>query len=196
MIKKLTIKKWISAGVIILFCAALGGVLLWIYGPSALMGLRGLVPQMARTQSMENIYIPAALGLFFMALAVLIFIRQLSLSVGKQVKRYLAGHPEVTLEQIDNDFAAAGQFGNVWIGDRWTYSYDMKGILVENENLVRVFSEAHGGRRVQYYLCLELTDGNIVRIGVAQRHLSRIREQYAEYSSGRKGNEGEAGGSN
>ena len=116
--------------------------------------------------------------------------------MGKQVKRYLAGHPEVTLEQIDNDFAAAGQFGNVWIGARWTYSYDMKGILVENENLVRVFSEAHGGRRVQYYLCLELTDGNIVRIGVAQRHLSRIREQYAEYSSGRKGNEGEAGGSN
>lgn len=57
MIKKLVIRKWVSAGPIILLCAGGGCALLSWYGAAALQGLRGITPKLAESQSMNNIYI-------------------------------------------------------------------------------------------------------------------------------------------
>ncbi|MDE5951463.1 MAG: hypothetical protein K2H12_07785, partial [Acetatifactor sp.] len=129
MIKKLAIRKWVSAGPIILFCAGCGCALLSWYGAAALRGLRGLPPRLSESQSMDNIYIGAVLGLFALVLAVIMLVRQLSLGVGRQVKRYLANNPEVTMEQIESDYAAAEQYGDIWIGSRWTIGYDLIGVI-------------------------------------------------------------------
>lgn len=181
MIRKLAIRKWIGAGAAILFCAAAGVGLLWVYGAAALEGLCGLVPRLSQTQSMDNIYIGAAMGLFFVVLAVIIIIRQSSLSVGGQVKRYLANHPDVTMEQLDNDFASAVQYGSIWIGNRWTFSYDLVGLVFENAKIAWVFSEMDGGRSVQYFLCLGTTDGKIVKTSVKQEHLVPIKGRYTQF---------------
>jgi hypothetical protein len=181
MIRKMTIKKWISAGVIILFCAVAGGIMLSKYGAAALQGLRGYTPMLARTQSMDNIYFGAGLGLFFAVIGVIIVIRQLRLGVGKQVRRYLADHPEVSMEELDRDFDAAEKYGSIWIGERWTFSYDIVGILVENEKIAWVFSEVDGGRHARYFLCLGLVDGKIVKTSVESDQLVQMKKRYAHY---------------
>lgn len=181
MIAKMNIRKWISVGVLMLFCLGMGGVMLWKYGPSAITALGGSVPELARTESMSNIYGISAMGVFFCLLALFMFVRQLSMSIGKYVNRYLAEHPGVNMEQIDNDFNAAEQFGNVWIGRRWTFSYDIREALLENEQIVWVFSEADGGRRIQYYLCLGLMNGKIERIAVQENHLQMMGERYKKF---------------
>lgn len=181
MIRKMTVKKWISAGALILFCAGGGGYLLMKYGIAALQGLRGFTPRLSRTESMDNIYIGAGLGFFFVVLAAIILIRQLHLGVGRQVKQYLAEHPEVTMEQLESDFAAAEKFGDVWIGERWTFGYNIVGILVENAKIAWVFSEVDGGRHVQYFLCLGTIDGKIVKTSVEGDHLRRMKELYVQH---------------
>lgn len=181
MIRKLTVKKWISAGVIILFCAVAGGFMLSKYGVAAWLRLRGYVPSLSRTESMDNIYLGAGLGVVFVVIGIIIIIRQLILGVGRQIKRYLASHPEVTMEELEKDFAAAEKIGNIWIGKRWTFSYELIGIVVENADIAWVFSEADGGKHVQYFLCLGLADGKIVRTSVEREHLLRMKERYAQY---------------
>lgn len=182
MIRKLTIKNWMSTGVILLFCIAMAVFPLWKYGPSALEALQGSVPGLAGEESMSNIYGLSALGLFFALLSVAIIVRQLTNSVGRRVKRYLAGHPEITMQQLDDDFAAAEEAGNVWIGKRWTFSHDLNCILVENARIAWVYSEKeHSRRNVYYYLCLGLADGSTERIKVSRDKLSRMHEIYEGY---------------
>lgn len=152
------------------------------YGLAALQGLRGLTPKLAESQSMDNIYIGAAMGLIFLVLGVIILVRQLVLGVGRQVKRYLANNPEVTMEQIESDFAAAERWGDIWIGSRWTISYDLVGLLIENKKIAWVYSEVDRGRRsTQYYLCLGTVDGKILKASVEGEHLQQMKERYAQF---------------
>lgn len=181
MIRKMAIRKWIGAGALTLFCAVMGGAFLWMYGAAALEGLSGSVPELAKTQSMDNIYFGAVMGLIAVALAVIIIIRQSSLSVGGQIKRYLANHPDVTMEQLEDDFASAVQYGSIWIGNRWTFSYDLVGLVFENAKIAWVYSERDGGRSVQYFLCLGTTDGKIVKTSVKQEHLVPIKGRYTQF---------------
>ncbi|MBD5528636.1 MAG: hypothetical protein HDR02_09565 [Lachnospiraceae bacterium] len=182
MIKKLAIRKWVSAGPIILFCAGCGCALLSWYGAAALRGLRGLPPRLSESQSMDNIYIGAVLGLFALVLAVIMLVRQLSLGVGRQVKRYLANNPEVTMEQIESDYAAAEQYGDIWIGSRWTIGYDLIGVIIENEKIAWVYNEVDRGRKsTQYYLCLGTVDGKIVKSSVEREHLEQMKARYAQF---------------
>lgn len=182
MIKKLVIRKWVSAGPIILFCAGVGCALLSWYGAAALQGLRGLTPKLAESQSMNNIYIGTAMGLFALALGVIILIRQLVLGVGRQVKRYLANNPEITMEQIESDFAAAERWGDIWIGSRWTIGYDLVGIIIENKKIAWMYSEVDRGRRsTQYYLCLGTVDGKILKTSVEEEHLQQMKKRYAQF---------------
>lgn len=152
------------------------------YGAAALRGLRGLAPKLAESQSMDNIYIGAAMGLIFLVLGVIILVRQLVLGVGRQVKRYLANNPEVTMEQIESDFAAAERWGDIWIGSRWTIGYDLVGIIIENKKIAWVYSEVDRGRRsTQYYLCLGTVDGKILKTSVEEEHLQQMKERYAQF---------------
>lgn len=182
MIKKMAIKKWIGAGAAILFCLALGGWALGTYGGAALVALRGGVPELSKTQSMDNIYFGSAMGLVMVILAIFMIVRQMSLSIGGQIKRYLASNPDVTMEQLEEDFASAMQYGSIWIGNRWTFSYDLKGLVFENAKLAWVYNEMDRDRRsVQYYLCLGDVNGRIVKTSVKQEHLVQIKDRYAQF---------------
>lgn len=181
MIKKLTIKKWISAAVPIVFCVGVGIAMLCKYGMAALLGLRGYTPSLTRTQSMENIYLGAALGVVLLVLGVVIIVRQLSLGVGKQVKQYLTTHPDATMEQLDSDYESAQRYGDLWIGSRWTFSYDIVGLILENTDIAWVFTERDSGRHPRYFICLGMIDGKVVRVSVDGDLLPKIKERYAQY---------------
>ena len=181
MVGKLTLKYWMSIGLLLLFCLALSTPF-WKYGPAALEALQGGVPELARTESMSNIYGLAALGLFFLLISLALVIRGLTNSVGKRVRKYLAGHSGVTMAQLDSDFAAAEQVGKVWIGRKWTYNHDMNYVVVGNDDIAWVYHETERSRnRVSYYLCLGLADGNVERICVPEKKLSQMEEIYERF---------------
>ncbi len=181
MIKKLTIKEWLGTGYVLLMCLVLGGTALWYFGPSALTALRGSVPALAEKQSMTTIYGMSALGLFFLLFALFILGRKLSDSVGKRVRRYLESRPDVTEEQLDSDFNAAEKIGNVWIGRRWTFSHELRCILLENEGIAWVFSETERVKNGKnYYLCFGLVSGKIERMQVREQDLTPLIERYGK----------------
>lgn len=181
MIKKLTIKEWMGTGIALLMCLVLAVPALWYFGPSALAALRGSVPELAETQSMTNIYGMSALGLFFLLLALFILGRKLSDSVGKRVRRYLESRPDVTEEQLDSDFNAAEKIGNIWIGRRWTFSHELRCVLLENEGIVWVFSETERVKNGKnYYLCFGLVSGKIERVKVREQDLTPLIERYGK----------------
>ncbi len=181
MIKKLTMKEWMGTGYGLLVCLVLAVPALWYFGPSALAALRGSVPALAGKQSMTNIYGMSALGLFFLLLALFIVGRKLSDSVGKRVRRYLESRPDVTEEQLDSDFTMAEKIGNVWIGRRWTFSHELRCVLLENEGIVWVFSEKERVKNnITYYLCFGLVSGKVERMRVREKDLTPLIERYGK----------------
>ncbi len=185
MIKKLAIKKWTNIALFVLICLGMGGGFLWRYGEAALVALSGRTPMLARKESLSNIYIGSGIGVFFVVIAIIIIVRNLNLSVHKQVDRYLTAHSEVTLEQLDSDFGSAERFGNVWIGRCWTFSYDLDRILLENDQIVWVFTESYRpsarSSTVNYNLCLGLADGKMEKVKVSEEKLAKIQEWYKKY---------------
>ena len=182
MVRKLTLKQWMSMIPLFLICGAMAAIMLIRYASSALEALMGSVPKLAETESMTNIYGITALGLFFVAVDVLIVIQQLSNSVGKKVRKDLNANSNVTQQQLDNDFAAAEQIDNIWIGRKWTFNHDMDCIPVENDKIVLVYSEKERvNKALNYYLCLGFVDGNVVRVNVSEDNLSHIMEVYGRY---------------
>lgn len=195
MIRKLTIKTWLGNFLLILFCWGMSIFMLLKYGPSAVEALKGGVPPLAARESMTNIYGISALGLFFAVLGLLILAVQLRNSVGKRVRKYLSEHPGITMEQLENDFSGATQVGNVWVGRKWTFSHDMRCILVGNAQIALVYSETeHSRNNINYYLCLGLADGKVERIKVSsQKKLAQIQETYESFAHILVGNNPEYG---
>lgn len=183
MMKKLTLKQWMSMIPLMLICGAMAAIMLIRYAPAALMALTGSVPELAEKESMTNIYGITALGLFFLVVVVVMVIQQFSNSVGKKVRKYLNANPSVTQQQLDSDFAAAEQIDNIWIGRKWTYNHEMDCIPVENDKIVLVYSEKERvNKAINYYLCLGFIDGKVVRVNVSEEdNLPRIMEVYGRY---------------
>lgn len=182
MVKKLTIKSWISTGLFVLICFVIAGIFLWHNGPGALDALRGLPPKDGAS-SAGNYYILSGIGLFMLGIGLFIFLKLLLNSVRKQVNRYLAKSDGVTEALLDQDFEAARQIGNVWVGRRWTFSHDLNGILIENREIAWVFSEKeHVKNKVNYYLCLGTASGAIRKIKVSEENLKDLMEVYQSFS--------------
>ena len=175
MVKKLTIKLWMNVIPLLLVCGVIPVVVLSKYGPAALQGS-------AKTESMSNIYGFCALALFFIVIDVAIVIRQLTHSVGKKVKIYLNANPDVTMQQLDSDFDDSEQIGNVWVGRKWTYSYDMDDIPVDNDKIVLVYNETDRVKdKIVYYLCLGLVDGKVARVSVSKNKLPQLFRMYERF---------------
>lgn len=180
MIKKLTIKDLMQVAILELFCLGLGGFMLGHYAPSAMDALRGDVPRL--DESLSNIYGCSALALFFVLIGLFILVKSVINTVGRRVRRYLEAHPDVDIAQIDNDFEASEEFSKIWVGKRWTYSLDLKNVLVDNESIVWVHSETERSRnRTIYYLCLGLADGSEMRAETNEKGFSQLLEMYKRY---------------
>lgn len=182
MIRKLTIKLWMNVIPLLLVCGVIPAVLLSKYGPAALQALQGTVPELAETESMSNIYGLSALALFFIVIDVAIVIRQLTFSVGKKVRNYMSANPSVTMQELDNDYDQAEQIGNVWIGRKWTYCYDMDDIPVDNDKIVLVYNETDRVKdKIVFYLCLGLVDGKVARASVSKNNIPKIFRMYERF---------------
>ena len=180
MVKKLTMKTWVSAGLLLLVCLVIAIVPLWRYAPSALLLLQKKTPLV--NESLTNIYGMTAIGLFMLVISLAIFIKLLVSPVGKRVNAYLEKHPGVAMSQLDEAFESAENFGNVWVSKRWTFSHDMQRVVAENDEIVRAYSQKERAKRdTNYYLCLEFTEGKSERVKMSYHSLSEILELYRKY---------------
>lgn len=194
MVKKLTIKTWISTGLVILFCLAFAVPMLWMNLPTALAALSGKPVVLDEKDSMTNVYGITILGLVFALFALFIFIKQLNNSVKKDIRKFLTAHPQVTWEQMETDFAAAEQVGNVWIGRRFTFSHSLHGVVMENDEIVWVYSESERFKNnITYYLCLGMASGKVERAAVKEKLLLRMKELYEHFPHILVGNNPEYG---
>lgn len=180
MVKKLTMKKWISAGLLLIVCLGMAIAALWWYGPSALALLQGRMP--LRDESQSNIYGMSGIGLFMLVISIVILIKQLVDPVSKRVNRFLEDHPEVTMEQLDQEFENAEKIENMWFGEHRTFSHDMTSVVVENTEIVRAYVEKERVKRsTNYYICLSLKNGKTERVKIEYHNLSEILNKYRKY---------------
>ena len=183
MIGTLTAKTWAKTGVIFLACLAIAVPLLWWYGSSALMILRGETPLV--TDSRILIFIMSGVGILALLMGLLSVIGLFTSPVSKQVDSYLAQHPGVTIEQLNQDFASARHIGIMWLGERWTFSHELRNLVVENKEILRVYAweeRRHGSVNMYwFYLCMELAGGDKMKIKMDYRDLAQIIEWYGQY---------------
>ena len=72
--------------------------------------------------------------------------------------------------------------GNVWVGRKWTYSYDMDDIPVDNDKIVLVYNETDRVKdKIVYYLCLGLVDGKVARVSVSKNKLPQLFRMYERF---------------
>ena len=167
MVKKLTIKTWTSTGILLAVCLVLAIFPLYRYLPSALALLQKKPPLLNESQS--NIYGISALGI-------------VSDPVSKRVNRFLAEHPETNMAQLDQEFFSAEKIGTMWIGNHRTFSHDMRSVVVENAEIVRVYMyEERERRTTNYYVCLELKNGKTERVKNSYYDISKILELYRKH---------------
>ncbi len=180
MVKKLTIKTWTSTGILLAVCLVLAIFPLYRYLPSALALLQKKPPLLNESQS--NIYGISALGIVMLIICIAIFIKQLSDPVSKRVNRFLEEHPETNMAQLDQEFFSAEKIGTMWIGNHRTFSHDMRSVVVENAEIVRVYMyEERERRTTNYYVCLELKNGKTERVKNSYYDISKILELYRKH---------------
>lgn len=181
MVKKLTVKAWIDTGLFVLICFLFAGIMLWFNAPGAWKALRGLPPEPGASPA-SNYYVLSGIGLFMLGIGLFILLKLAFRSVRKQVNQYLKKNGGVTEAQLDQDFETARQIGNVWVGRRWTFSHDLRGILMENREIALVFSEKeHVKNKVNYYLCLGTVSGAVQKIKVSEENLKSLMEVYQSF---------------
>lgn len=180
MVKKLTVKTWTGTGLILAVCLGMAIAALSWYGPSALALLQGRMPLVDEPQS--NIYGMSGIGLFMLVISIVILIKQLAAPVSKRVRSFLEEHPEVTMEQLDQEFVNAKKIQNMWIGEHRTFSHDMSCVVVENTEIVRAYVEKERVKRsTNYYICLNLKNGKTERVKTEYHNLSEILNSYIRY---------------
>ena len=156
MVKKLTIKTWTSTGILLAVCLVLAIFPLYRYLPSALALLQKKPPLLNESQS--NIYGISALGIVMLIICI------------------------ANMAQLDQEFFSAEKIGTMWIGNHRTFSHDMRSVVVENAEIVRVYMyEERERRTTNYYVCLELKNGKTERVKNSYYDISKILELYRKH---------------
>lgn len=148
-----------------------------------------------RGNTMGNVYglsiLAAAMGFF----AMLFIIMTMKDPVKKRVGRYLAAHPQVTLGQLENDFASAKNIGTVWVGKDWTFISGLKELLFANEDIVWVHTgRERSGRTVSFLVYFNLVDGAVMRASMSSaKKCEEVMNMYTSYPHILTGNNPEYG---
>lgn len=184
MIRKLTIKAWVSIGIASILCLGIAG----FFGAVALKSLK--------KDSINDFYLGAGIGLIFVIWDLVLIIKELKKSVRRRVKQYLKEHPGVTMEQLDEDFAAAQHVTyNLSIGKRWSFSHCLDDVLVENDRIAWVYSGNFESKHSNsYYLYLGFADGREENVSVPGglnallmnkasilKEISKIKDVYVKF---------------
>lgn len=150
-------------------------------------------------ETKTNIYGLSALGAIFVFFGLFILIKLLSNSSKKLVGKYLSKHPQVTMEQLEQDFAQAQEINKVWVGKRWTFSAkmgpDLDDLLFDNEELIWVHTgSVKSGRSVNFYVWFNFVDGSEKQVSLSSaKKCTQVMEKYEQFGHVVVGNSAEYG---
>jgi hypothetical protein len=97
----------------------------------------------------------------------------------KEIKQYVADHPDITMEDLEEDFSKAEAMGNrVWIGERWTFYINDLSIpkVIEHGKIVWAYyySEQHGKAHYRYIYTYD-SNKVLIKIPTAQRPAKALK---------------------
>ena len=190
MIKKMTGKAWRSTITLVVFLLVLGGFPLYIYLPSVYYMMQGYGPLV--DEPLGNIYGMTALGVIFILAAIAMVIATLVRSVNRRVAQFLEKHPNVTMAQLDTDFEAAEKMGDVWAGRHFTFCEKLWNVVLDNREIVWVFSRTERRRNVYTtYVCFGLVSGKEESVSVSDKNLNKLYDFYRTFPHIEVGNDPE-----
>ncbi|MBE5960394.1 MAG: hypothetical protein E7256_03245 [Lachnospiraceae bacterium] len=98
-----------------------------------------------------GVYVYAALHVIPLIYAIYLAIRFLSGSYDKNLKKFVAANPRISMEQIEADFGSAEQVSkNVWVGRRFTlYTSGIYACILDNRKLVWAYYYKRTGKRAE-----------------------------------------------
>lgn len=182
MIKTMTAKSIRSTIILLLFLWGLGGFALWHYAPDTLRLLQGTVKPEYLEENVSNYYGMSALSLIFLLLGLFILIKQFASPVKKRVDKYLAEHPELNLQMLDDDFMAAKKFGDIWVGRKFTFVADLNRVFLENDKIVWIYKDMEYKKNASsYYICWCMADGKEYRSRLSERNQRLLHEYYSTF---------------
>lgn len=180
MIKKMTGKAWRTTILLVAFFAGLGGYALYTYLPSVFYIMQGYGPLVK--EPLGNIYGMTALGVIFILLAIVAVVATLVRSVSRRVAKFLEKHPNVTMAQLDTEFEAAEKMGDVWAGRHFTFSEKLSDVVLDNRDIVWVFSRTVRSRNVYTtYVCFGLVNGKEDSVSVSGKNLDKLYDFYRTF---------------
>lgn len=150
-------------------------------------------------ETKTNIYGLSAIGAFLLLIASFILYKTLDNSAKRLVEQYLAEHPDVMMEQLESDFAAAREVNKVWVGKRWTFSPkmgpNMKYLLFDNDQLIWVHTGAvRSGKSLNFYVWWNLIDGSERQVSLSsEKKCTQVMETYNQFAHVVVGNSAEYG---
>ncbi|NBJ81873.1 hypothetical protein D5274_04180 [bacterium 1XD42-94] len=150
-------------------------------------------------ETKTNIYGLSAIGVFLLLIASFILYKTLDNSAKRLIDQYLAQNPDVTMEQLESDFAAAQEVNKVWVGKRWTFSPkmgpNMQYLLFDNNQLIWVHSGAvRSGKSVNFYVWWSLIDGSERQVSLSsEKKCTQVMEKYNQFAHVVVGNSAEYG---
>lgn len=100
------------------------------------------------TEFSANAVMVVILSLGFVIAAVFFAKMLITKNYGTGIQDYFAQHPETTIAELDNDFAASNHIvGNLWIGDKCTFHVGyLYPYIRENADLVWVYLTRISGK--------------------------------------------------
>ena len=190
MIKKMTVKAWTSTIVLVLFFWGLGGYALYTYLPSVFYIIQGYGPLVK--EPLSNIYGMTAFGALFILFGIVGVVSTLVRSVKRRVEQFLEKHPDVTMAQLDTEFEAAEKMGAIWVGRHFTFSEKLRDAVLDNRDIVWVFSRTERRRNVYTtYICYGLVNGKEESTSVSDTNLNKLYDFYRTFPHIEVGNDPE-----
>ena len=130
-----------------------------------------------------NIWGTLLVGGILLLIPLLLLIKTMMNSAKKLIKKYLQEHPNITMEQLESDFAASEKVNQVWIGQNWTFSPKMKELLFDNQQLVWVHcGSVRMGKGVNFYVWWNLVDGSERKVSLSSlKKCTKVVEAYRRF---------------
>ena len=102
----------------------------------------------------------------------------------KLIKQYVANHPDITMEDIENDFSKAEAMGKrVWVGECWTFYMDTLSLpdVIEHEKIVwAYFHREHHGKTSNGYIYTYDAKKVLIKVPIAHRNAKKALNLYSE----------------
>lgn len=144
-------------------------------------------------ESLTNIYGLTAIGSVLALFALFILVKTLKNSAKKLTQEYLAANPGVTMEALENDFAAAKEQAKVFVGRKWTFCAKLSKLILDNSQIIWVHTGSmRSGRSINFYVWWEMLDGSTQEISLSsEKKCLSVMDAYTQFPHILTGNSSE-----